>query len=216
MQELNEIYVQGEERSLQQLKDEFGSLIDDDLEIVLTQQAYYDWLPGFACPDDEGYYCEKGYVSKDGDLCTYKAQGFDKSGNEYKITWPVINNDTEDEYDCCNWKYNWTYECLSPYWRLENTDENCGDAHPEWFHTEEEAEVAKQKAIEGLIKCFSLNYYEDQEEEIEEMKEMVRNAFVVVDERTEGEEVCLIDCVVNSVRYSPKTKKESESCKTKT
>lgn len=42
------------------------------------------------------------YVSDDGN--TYKAHALDAKGNEYLITWEVINAETTDESEACDWE----------------------------------------------------------------------------------------------------------------
>ncbi|WP_232239208.1 hypothetical protein [Paenibacillus sp. FSL M8-0142] len=58
----------------------------DGKEITLTQDAYIDGLPG--------------------ERPIYKAHGTDAQGNEYIVTWNVVDGweNIEDESEMCDWE----------------------------------------------------------------------------------------------------------------
>lgn len=69
--------------------DNYGTLMFNGIEITLKQEPYADTI-------FTGYDKFEAYV----------AYAEDSSGNEYKITWPIINEETEDESECCDWENN--------------------------------------------------------------------------------------------------------------
>lgn len=75
----------GEEYDTAELEKEYGPTYktSDGTEVWLTQQAYLD-----------------GNLNEEAHYTSY---GVDLSGNQYQITWEIINTETDDDSDACDW-----------------------------------------------------------------------------------------------------------------
>lgn len=72
--------------TFQNYKDEFGTVRFEGKEYALTQNAYIDtdfslnWNPSI-----------------------YTAHAIDEEENDYKVKWEIINHESNDESDACDW-----------------------------------------------------------------------------------------------------------------
>ncbi|MGG3987467.1 hypothetical protein [Bacillus smithii] len=64
-------------------------------ELNVTNSTIFEW------EGKELRTVQDPYVSDDGD--TYTAVAIDENNNEYQVYWEVINSDTTDESETCDW-----------------------------------------------------------------------------------------------------------------
>jgi hypothetical protein len=73
-------------------EDDYGTVEYDGKTLILLQMPY--------CDDD----------FRHGHRIVYKAKAKDNEGKEYQIYWRIINENSEDELDACDWEDYAVYE----------------------------------------------------------------------------------------------------------
>jgi hypothetical protein len=66
---------------------DYGTVQHNGVELTLTQQVYID----ADCFNTNN--------------TVYRSHAVDTLGNEYAITWPVVNVDCEEESESCDWSH---------------------------------------------------------------------------------------------------------------
>lgn len=49
-------------------------------------------------------YCDNYYCMVDGTIASFFAHAVDADNNEYKIRWEIINHETTDQSETCDWE----------------------------------------------------------------------------------------------------------------